>query len=74
MSGKRISLELPEEFVEQIDCLRKDWKIRSRGECLRRLLEEIFQPDGEKTTSLLLDVGGRQHRLVERGNTDTSFG
>ena len=45
MSGKRISLELPEELVDQIDQLRKDWKTRSRGECLRRLLEEIFQPD-----------------------------
>ena len=51
MSGKRISLELPEELVEKIDCLRKDWKIRSRGECLRRLLEEIFQPDGEEQAS-----------------------
>ena len=45
MSGKRISLELPEELVDQIDQLRKDWKIRSRGECLSRLLEEIFQTD-----------------------------
>ena len=45
MSGKRISLELPEELVDQIDQLRKDWKTRSRGECLRRLLEEIFQPE-----------------------------
>ena len=45
MSGKRISLELPEELVDQIDQLRKDWKTRSRGECLQRLLEEIFQPD-----------------------------
>ena len=45
MSGKRISLELPEELVDQIDQLRRDWKTRSRGECLRRLLEEIFQPD-----------------------------
>ncbi|QNI54726.1 DnaJ type IV chaperone protein [Synechococcus sp. BIOS-E4-1] len=45
MSGKRISLELPEELVDQIDQLRKDWKTRSRGECLRRLLEEIFHPD-----------------------------
>ena len=45
MSGKRISLELPEELVDQIDQLRKEWKTRSRGECLRRLLEEIFQPD-----------------------------
>ncbi len=51
MSNKRISLELPEELVEQIDCLRKDWKIRSRGECLRRLLEEIFQPEEEASES-----------------------
>ena len=48
MSGKRISLELPEELVDQIDQLRKDWKTRSRGECLRRLLEEIFQPDTDQ--------------------------
>ena len=48
MSGKRISLELPEELVDQIDQLRKDWKTRSRGECLRRLLEEIFQPDDDQ--------------------------
>lgn len=62
MSGKRISLELPEELVEQIDCLRKDWKIRSRGECLRRLLEEIFQPDGEEPASS--DVGGETLSVV----------
>ena len=56
MSGKRISLELPEELVEQIDCLRKDWKIRSRGECLRRLLEEIFQPDAEEQESSVVEA------------------
>ena len=48
MSGKRISLELPEELIDQIDQLRRDWKTRSRGECLRRLLEEIFQPELEQ--------------------------
>ena len=51
MSGKRISLELPEELVDQIDQLRRDWKTRSRGECLRRLLEEIFQPDPDQQES-----------------------
>ncbi len=51
MSGKRISLELPEELVDQIDQLRKDWKTRSRGECLQRLLEEIFQPDLDQVDS-----------------------
>ena len=57
MSGKRISLELPEELVDQIDQLRKDWKTRSRGECLQRLLEEIFQPelDQEDASGALVD-------------------
>ena len=57
MSGKRISLELPEELVDQIDQLRKDWKTRSRGECLQRLLEEIFQPnlDQDEAPGVLID-------------------
>ena len=57
MSGKRISLELPEELVDQIDQLRKDWKTRSRGECLQRLLEEIFQPnlDQDEASGALID-------------------
>ena len=57
MSGKRISLELPEELVDQIDQLRRDWKTRSRGECLQRLLEEIFQPDldQEQAPEALID-------------------
>ncbi len=57
MSGKRISLELPEELVDQIDQLRKDWKTRSRGECLQRLLEEIFQPnlDQDESPGSLID-------------------
>ena len=61
MSGKRISLELPEELVNQIDQLRKDWKTRSRGECLQRLLEEIFQPelDQEEASEALTDQSSR---------------
>ena len=58
MSGKRISLELPEELVEQLDRLRKDWKTRSRGECLRRLLEEIFQPEAENDASAASSIEG----------------
>ena len=58
MSGKRISLELPEELVEQLDRLRKDWKTRSRGECLRRLLEEIFQPEAENDGSAASSIEG----------------
>ena len=73
MSGKRISLELPEELVDQIDCLRKDWKIRSRGECLRRLLEEIFQPDDEDQVPSAVET--EQLAPPERKeNRDTSLG
>jgi len=47
MSGKRISVELPEHLVDRLDQLRKEWHARSRGACLERLLEEIFESDAE---------------------------
>ena len=49
MPGKRISLELPEHLVDRLDQLRKEWHARSRGACLERLLEEIFESESEIT-------------------------
>ena len=49
MPGKRISLELPEHLVDRLDQLRKEWHARSRGACLERLLEEIFESEAEVT-------------------------
>jgi Arc/MetJ-type ribon-helix-helix transcriptional regulator len=66
MSGKRISLELPEELVDQIDQLRKDWKTRSRGECLRRLLEEIFQPEFDQDESARSPSGQSEQAIDEQ--------
>ena len=50
--GRRITLELPDHLVDRIDELKREWCIRSRGDCLTRLLEEIwtdetgFETDG----------------------------
>lgn len=44
---RRISVELPEHLVDWIDSLRSEWGLRGRGDCLTRLLEEVFPADGE---------------------------
>ncbi len=49
MPSKRISLELPEDLVDRLDQLRVEWHVRSRGACLERLLEEIFESEPEVT-------------------------
>ena len=45
--GRRITLELPEHLVDRLDELKKEWCIRARGECLTRLLEEIWTDDND---------------------------
>jgi hypothetical protein len=44
---RRISVELPEHLVDWIDSLRSEWGLRGRGDCLTRLLEEVFPAVGE---------------------------
>ncbi len=39
---KRISANLPQKLVDALDELKKEWGIRSRGQVLERLLEDIF--------------------------------
>ena len=51
MPSKRISLELPQHLVDRLDQLRKEWHARSRGACLERLLEEIFESESETTSA-----------------------
>jgi hypothetical protein len=43
---KRISLELPEDQLQRIDALKQEWGLRSRGDILARLLEELFEEAG----------------------------
>ena len=43
---RRVSLDLSLARIAELDALRKEWGIRSRGDVLERLLEEIFDGDG----------------------------
>ncbi|QEY31737.1 molecular chaperone DnaJ [Synechococcus sp. RSCCF101] len=42
-SRRRITLTLPDTLLEQIDALKQQWGLRSRGDILTRLLEELFE-------------------------------
>ena len=50
--GRRITLELPDHLVDRIDELKKEWCIRSRGDCLTRLLEEIWTDETDLATDV----------------------
>ena len=50
--GRRITLELPDHLVDRIDELKREWCIRSRGDCLTRLLEEIWTDETDFETGL----------------------
>jgi len=50
--GRRITLELPDHLVDRIDELKKEWCIRSRGDCLTRLLEEIWTDETDFETDV----------------------
>ncbi len=42
---RRVSLELPEKWLDRIDALKGEWGLRNRGDILERLLDEIFSSD-----------------------------
>lgn len=44
---RRISVELPDSLIERLDELKDEWGIKARGDCLTRLLEDIFSPDDD---------------------------
>ena len=42
---RKISVVLPVSLVARLDALKHEWGLRARGDCLSRLLEEIFNND-----------------------------
>ncbi len=54
--GRRITLELPDRLVDRIDELKKEWCIRARGDCLTRLLEEIWTDETDLEPELEHEV------------------
>ncbi|MCT0226341.1 J domain-containing protein [Synechococcus sp. CS-1328] len=55
---RRISLELPVELVAQIDTLRGEWGLRSRGDILVRLLQGLFEDDLPEGALEAVDLSG----------------
>jgi len=47
-SWKRTSVELPTTMIEQLEQLRREWGLRHRGAVLERVLQHIFEPDGDE--------------------------
>lgn len=43
---RRLTLELSHDRIAHLDALRREWGLRSRGDVLERLLEDLFPPDG----------------------------
>ncbi len=48
---RRVSLELPVEWLEKIDALKAEWGLRNRGDILERLLQELFSSDDSGSPS-----------------------
>ncbi len=75
--GRRITLELPDHLVDRLDELKKEWCIRSRGDCLTRLLEEIWTDEPDLETDLetpvdgFLDTGGSKDPELSSVTTST---
>ena len=45
--SRRITIELPIEFIDHLDELKREWGVRARGDILKRLLEEVL-PDNKQ--------------------------
>lgn len=45
---RRLTLELSHGRIAHLDALRREWGLRSRGDVLERLLEDLFPPDGSE--------------------------
>lgn len=43
---RRISLELPVNLLAKLDTLKSEWGVRSRGDALQRVLQQIFDEEG----------------------------
>jgi hypothetical protein len=71
---RRFSLELPVELLEKIDALKAEWGLRSRGDIVERLLQELF-PGSEDTEANLEPDQASAASTVAAGDTavDTTF-
>ena len=57
-SSKRITIELPVQFIDYFDQLKREWGLRSSGDVIKRLLEErpLIPKDENETSDLFEDM------------------
>ena len=41
-TSRRITIELPNQFIDHFDQLKREWGLRGRGDVLKRILEEVL--------------------------------
>ena len=68
-SWKRTSVELPTVMIDQLEQLRREWGLRHRGAVLERLLQQIFEGDGDEDP-LPEDLEVASRGLAEDGELD----
>ena len=74
---RRLTLELSRGRIAHLDALRREWGLRSRGDVLERLLDDLFPPDdgipadgepGEQASALAVEELDEQAALVLVGS------
>ena len=66
---RRISVELPNSLVRRLDDLKGEWGLRARGDCLTRVLEEIFRSYDDQDDEDRLEGADSSNTQVDIGTT-----
>ncbi|WP_320667707.1 molecular chaperone DnaJ [Prochlorococcus sp. MIT 1307] len=69
LTSRRISVDLPNNDIERLDQLKREWGLRGRGDVLKRLLEEIL-PDNQDPIYIQKDISNQKN--INSFNSPTS--
>jgi hypothetical protein len=67
---QRISLDLTRDLVAHLDDLRREWGLRSRGDVLARLLDDLFGSSEEENDDDVSSPSSGPHHHAADGNPD----
>lgn len=71
---RRFSLELPVALLEKIDGLKAEWGLRSRGDIVERLLQELFPSSEDANVDLELERASALGKgAVDATELDSTF-
>ena len=73
-ASRRISVDLPNQDIERLDHLKREWGLRGRGDVLKRLLEEIFPNNvNQEAASLNLDSSVDNNNSIPLNNKSSIY-